>query len=240
VTAPPPAPRLIVTAAPERPDGIVVVLHGGREHGRAPVRLNQLAVLRMVPIARRIAAAGQGRLAVVRVLDAVRGWNGVDASPVADARWAVGQTQERFGDLPVALVGHSMGGRAAMRAADAPNVHAVVGLAPWLPAGEPTEQLRTRQVLIVHGTGDRMTDPNRSAAFAAALDGVAAQVSYVQVPGEKHAMLRRRDAFDGLAAGFVTGTLLGPQSARIGRRTETAPLTNILRQSLAGERWLVA
>ena len=152
-------PRLITTAAPKRPDGIVLVLHGGRENGRSPVRANQLAVLRMVPIARRVAAAGRGRLAVVRVLDVVRGWNGADASPVADTHWAVEQCLERFGDLPVGLIGHSMGGRAALRAAGARNARCVVGLAPWLPPGEPTEQLRGRRVLIVHGSADRMTSP---------------------------------------------------------------------------------
>ena len=233
-------PKLIFTRAPKKPEGIVLVLHGGREHGRAPVRGTQLAVVRMIPVAHRIAGAARGRLAVVRVLDVVRGWNGPEASPVADAEWAVTRALERFGDVPVSLVGHSMGGRAAMRAAGAGNVRSVVGLAPWLPPGEPTAQLRGKQLLIVHGTADRMTSPAGSAEFARALVDVAAQVSYVEVPGERHAMLRRRDAFDGLAAAFVTGTLLGPDAARTGRRTETGPLSNTLRQALAGHRWLVA
>jgi alpha-beta hydrolase superfamily lysophospholipase len=233
-------PRLIATAAPKRPDGIVLVLHGGREEGRTPVRATQLAVLRMVPIARRVAAAGRGRLAVVRVLDLVRGWNGSDAAPVADTRWAVEHCLERFGDLPVGLIGHSMGGRAAMRAAGAPNVRSVVGLAPWLPPGEPTEQLRGKRVLIVHGSADRMTSPEASAAFARSLAGVAAQVSYVSVPGEGHAMLRRPDAFDGVAAAFTAATLLGTDAAHAGRRTKTGPVANVIRQALAGERWLEA
>ena len=157
----PTTPRLIVTAASERPDGIVLVLHGGRENGRSPVRANHLAVLRMIPVARQAAAAGHGRLAVVRVLDVVRGWNGADAAPVADTRWAVEQCLERYGDLPVGLIGHSMGGRAAMRAGDAPNVRSVVGLAPWLPPGEPVGQLRGKRVLIVHGTAARPARADR-------------------------------------------------------------------------------
>lgn len=233
-------PRLIITAAPQRPDGVVVVLHGGRENDRTPARVRQLAVLRMVPIARRVAAAGRGRLSVVRVLNGVRGWNAPDAAPVDDARWVIERCRELFGDLPVGLIGHSMGARAALRAAGAPNVRSVVGLAPWLPPGEPTEQLRDRRVLIVHGSADRMTSPFASAAFARSLAGVAAQTTYVDVPGERHAMLRRRDAFDGLAAAFTTGTLLGPDSARFGRRTETGPLTNLSRQALAGHSRLSA
>jgi hypothetical protein len=233
-------PRLVATAAPKSPDGIVLVLHGGRENDPSPVRASQLPVLRMIPIARRVAAAGHGRLAVVRVLDVVRGWNGPDAAPVADTRWAVEQCLERYGDLPVGFIGHSMGGRAAMRAADAPNVRSVVGLAPWLPPGEPTSQLRGRRVLIVHGSADRMTSPDGSAAFARSLAGVAERISYVSVPDEKHAMLRRRDAFDGVAAAFTAATLLGTDSASAGRRTKTDPVANVIRRALAGERWLVA
>jgi len=37
--------------------GIALVLHGGRETSTDPVRAHQLAVLRMVPFARRLASA---------------------------------------------------------------------------------------------------------------------------------------------------------------------------------------
>ncbi|MGR4852480.1 alpha/beta fold hydrolase [Streptomyces sp. LARHCF252] len=50
-----------------------------------------------------------------------------------DARRALGELARRAGDVPVVLVGHSMGGRAALRAADAPQVRAVPALAPWCP-----------------------------------------------------------------------------------------------------------
>ena len=232
-------PKLIATAAPKRPEGIVLVLHGGRENDRSPVRANQLAVLRMIPIARRAAAAGHGRLAVIRVLDVVRGWNGPDAAPVADTRWAVERCLERYGDVPVGLIGHSMGARAALRAGDAPNVRSVVGLAPWLPPGEPTGPLRGKRVLIVHGSADRMTSPDGSAAFARALAGVAEQISYLSVTDETHAMLRRRDAFDGVAAAFTAATLLGTDSATRGptnqkrSRCEHYP-TGIGRRALVG------
>ena len=39
----------------------------------------------------------------------------------------------RFGpDLPVCLIGHSLGGRAALLAAGQPTVAGVVALAPWV------------------------------------------------------------------------------------------------------------
>jgi hypothetical protein len=62
-------PRLIETAIPEDPRGVVLVLHGGASRpGRMEVSPAQLSVLRMVPIAGRIGRAGRGRLAVFRLL----------------------------------------------------------------------------------------------------------------------------------------------------------------------------
>ena len=75
-------------------------------------------------------------LAVVSLRHCMRGWNGDLRSPVADARWALDQFRERFGDVDVALVGHSMGGRTALAVADDPSVRSVVALAPWIEPGD--------------------------------------------------------------------------------------------------------
>ena len=238
-------PALIVTQAPVDPAGIVLVLHGGQEDSRRRARRTQLAVLRMVPLARTIAARSD-RLVVLRLLYLVRGWNGSSASPVADAEWALARAGQQYGaDLPVALVGHSMGGRTALRVAGTPAVRSVVGLAPWLPVGEPTAQLAGRRVLIVHGLADHTTEPRLSATFAESLAGLAAQVSYVRVPGAKHSMLRRRATVDGLAAGYVSATLLGADdcdrpNAGGPWQSETSSSANLLRRVLVGEPWLVA
>jgi len=90
----------------------------------------------------------------------------------------------------------------------------------------------------VHGSADGMTSPDDSAAFARSLATVADRISYVSVQGEKHAMLRRPDAFDGVAGAFTAATLLGADTPPAGRRTKTGPVTNVIRQALAGERWL--
>src|SRR4051812_42709123 len=92
----------------------------------------QLSVLRMIPIARRIARAGRGRLAVFRLLNSHRGWDATH-TPVHDARWALDRVAEELGaHLPTCLVGHSLGGRAALLAAARPDVRSVVALAPWV------------------------------------------------------------------------------------------------------------
>lgn len=216
--------------------GVAVVLHGGRAHGTAPVTARQLAVLRMVPFASALERAGARHgLAVARLRFGVRGWNGTLQSPVADARWALDDLDRRFPGIPVALVGHSMGGRTAVYAAGHGNVEAVVGLAPWIEPGDPYEQLAGRRVLFVHGSNDRMTSARASAAFAQRAAHVTASMSYVQIRNEGHPMLRRPGVWHDLAAGFVTGVLFGTTP----EGTAESDTTNVLAQALAGQTSLV-
>lgn len=83
-----------------------------------------------------------------------------------DARWALAQLRDHHPDVPVFLLGHSMGERVALRVADDPAVVAVCVLAPWTREGEPVRQLAGRSVLIAHGDRERMTDPRLSYRFA--------------------------------------------------------------------------
>ena len=90
--------RLLATRVPKNPEAVVLVLHGGATRQDSPmVSPAQLSVLRMVPIARRLARAGRGRLAVFRVLNSSRGWDTAH-TPVDDVRWALGQVADRLGD----------------------------------------------------------------------------------------------------------------------------------------------
>ncbi|GAA1798763.1 hypothetical protein GCM10009795_050300 [Nocardioides hankookensis] len=198
-----PASRLITTYAPERPEAVVLLLHGGAARpGRTAVHPAQLSVLRMVPLARRIARAGRGRVAVLRLLNSHRGWD-TTHTPIDDVAWAIGQVRERYGDLPVGLVGHSLGGRAALLAGSLDGVRAVVALNPWV---YPTDRadLAGRRVLVVHGTDDRVADPERARVVAEAI-GETTDVDFVPVEGGKHAMLSQGAVFERLATDFVLG-----------------------------------
>jgi len=199
--------RLITTRAPRTPEGLVLVLHGGASRRDHPeVSPTQLSVLRMIPIAQRIARAGRGRLAVVRLLNSVRGWD-TRHTPVEDVRWALEQLRSEYDGLPTSLVGHSLGGRAALLAGDQPEVSSVVALNPWVTP-EDRVDLAGRPVLVVHGTDDRIADPGRSAAMTKALARTTT-AGYLRVTGGKHAMLSHRAAFEGAATEFVRATLLG-------------------------------
>jgi predicted esterase len=207
---------------PEEPEGVVLALHGGASRrGKMAVSPAQLSVLRMVPIANRAARAGRGRLAVFRLLNSSRGWD-THSTPLRDASWALDQIAERFGHrLPTCLIGHSLGGRAALLSAGAPEVRAAVALAPWvLPSDRPGD-LTGRRILIVHGSADRIASPRRSGEVAAAIEG--AEVTYVCIDGGKHAMLKHHALFDGLAAEFAASTLLGtPPAGPLARIDEGA------------------
>ena len=200
-----------VPTGPNAPRGAVVVLHGGAgRRDASAVSPTQLSVLRMVPVARRIARAGRGRRAVLRLLNSTRGWD-ASHTPVEDVRWALAQLRSSLGaDVPVCLVGHSLGGRAALLAADQRGVASVVALNPWVQESDGAEIAVPpgRPVLVVHGDEDRIASPRRSAVVAAALRRTT-DVGYVSVRGGRHAMLRHGTTFERVAADFATATLLG-------------------------------
>jgi pimeloyl-ACP methyl ester carboxylesterase len=215
---------------------VALVLHGGQVRSHGQVRARQLAVLRMQPIAATLERTG-GRhgLAVARLRYLVRGWNGEARSPVPDVRWALDRITERFPYSPVALVGHSMGGRASIYAADHPAVHSVVGLAPWVEPGDPVELVTGRDVLVVHGDHDHMTSPTKSRAWVEQARSVAASASYVSIHGERHAMLRRPALWHALAARYVLGTVCGVAPSE----SANSAAADVVRKVLAGQPSLV-
>jgi alpha-beta hydrolase superfamily lysophospholipase len=224
-------PILGVDAGPGPVTAAALVLHGGRAKSTSAVPPWSVAYLRMRPFASALRRAGGAHgLAVVSLRHLVRGWNGDLRSPVADARWALDQIRAQFGDIDVGLVGHSMGGRTALAVADDRSVRSVVALAPWIEPGDSVDPVTGKDLLIVHGTADRMTDPNRSAAFAEAARGRAARVTYVAVRGDKHAMLRRARLWHGLSAAYTVQDLLH----RPPDGTVDATITNIVQAAMTG------
>jgi dienelactone hydrolase len=190
--------------------GVVVVAHGGQTSSTAPTFPLQPAVLRMIPVtvAIRMALRGSGA-AIQRHRFRVRGWNGALASPVADLNEALDAVVAEFGSVPVVLVGHSMGARAAVRAAGHSAVTAVAGLAPWLPPGEPVGQLAGCRVLLAHGSADSITSPAETWAFLERAREVT-EVSAVEVRDGDHAMLRRARLWHAIAAEFARAALALP------------------------------
>lgn len=202
------APSVTVHEAVTETRAVAVVLPGGRADSFDPTDARQLTAVRMRPFARSLHRRGRkDGLAVWLLRYRYRGWNGGEMSPVADARWALDEVRNRHGSVPVVLVGHSMGGRAALRVADDVSVRGVVALAPWLPGTEPVDQLAGRDVLIAHGSLDRVTSPRASKRYADRARAAARRVVYVTVRGDMHAMLFRWRRWHRLATRFALDTL---------------------------------
>ncbi|MFF8710132.1 alpha/beta hydrolase [Streptomyces sp. NPDC015184] len=207
---------------PRPPSAAVLLLHGGAETGLAPPPpgpLN-LPAVRMLPFARAIASAAGGPAADVLVRTARyahRGWNGSREDPLHDAVRALDALRREVGEeVPVVLVGHSMGARAALRAAGHPLVRAVVGLAPWCPADDPVGQLAGRDVVLLHSIRDRVTSPRASQDLTARARRAGARTCLVAIRGSDHAMLRRAGTWHALTGRIVSGLLdLGPLPGRI-------------------------
>ncbi|MEJ8279140.1 alpha/beta hydrolase [Pseudonocardia spirodelae] len=211
---PDPSPRLETAGdAHAEPAGVVLVAHGGKSRSTAPARRG-LAHLRMLPFAHAVERGGRGHrtdlgsgVAVHMVRYRFKGWNGPAMDAYQDVRWAVGELARRYPGRPVVLVGHSMGGRAVLRAAGAPGVVAVCGLAPWLEGADPVDQLAGRAVLIAHGDRERMTDPAASYAYALRARAVTDRVARFDVLGDGHAMLRRAGDWTSLVRRFALGEI---------------------------------
>ena len=194
---------------PDRVHSIVLLLHGGRPHSPATIRRRtDLTYLRIVSFARVLHRRNHRRGMSVRILRyRYRGWNEPERHPVQDAVWALTQLHDQYRDASIVLLGHSMGGRAALRVADHPAVIAVCALAPWTLEDEPVQQVAGRSVLIAHGDQENMTDPRLSYQFAVRAKQVTSRVCRFDVLGDGHAMLRRARDWSELAARFVEAEL---------------------------------
>ena len=170
------------------------MLHGGAETNLEPVDQRSLPWVRsrvmMAQLRRSFHRAG---LDVWLLRYRVVGWNHGHAehpSPVQDARWALDQVRTDHQDLPVVLLGHSMGARTAVTVADDPNVHGVVGVAPWFPPGHPVEPLTGKHLVAAHGRADRTTNFGATKDFVRRAAPVAASVEFVDMGELDHYMLK--------------------------------------------------
>jgi len=200
------APALTTLAPSGAVRGVALIAHGGRSRSLRRGSRLQAPALRMYPFLADLHRAGSSDgLAACQVRYRVRGYN--DGDPDRDVEWALEQIGRRHGDVPVCLIGHSMGARSALRAAGGGNVRAVAALSPWLPAGEPVAQLAGRTVVIAHGTRDRITSPARSLEYALRALPVSERLCRFEVARSRHAMLERFATWQRLVRRVVLASL---------------------------------
>jgi dienelactone hydrolase len=221
------APGVEAHPGAKPPRGIALFCHGGAAQSRIPPRERALSLVRMRAIERFVRQAAGDRGITTQLLRyRVAGWNGEAADAFVDVRWAIERIREEHGpDLPIVLVGHSMGGRAVLRAGGDEQVAAVCALAPWTPPGEPVHHLRDRTVVILHGRGDRWVPAKLSEDFAVRAGGAGARVARFTIAGG-HSMLRSSHRWHT----FVRDVVLGAT----GIHSMRADVTDALRRSGEG------
>lgn len=178
---------------------LVLLAHGGQETSVADPGVWRPPILRMwsLGLAARRAVPG---VAVGLARYRYRGWN-TAGDTAADLRTVLDRLPDTI--TRVLLIGHSMGGRAVLRVADHDRVAGVLGLAPWLPAGDPVVEPYDRTVVLAHGTADRITDPHGTARYAAKLRAAGIAVASLSVQGDQHSMLHRPADWSALTGWFV-------------------------------------
>ncbi|MEU3401017.1 alpha/beta fold hydrolase [Streptomyces filamentosus] len=192
--------------------GAVLLLHGGRADSLAPPSPLNLPDLRMRAFGRVLGQDPRhADILIGYVRYRVRGWNAERADPVHDTRRALAELADVAGSVPVVLLGHSMGARAALRAADDPHVRGVVALAPWCPPGEPVAHLAHRTVIALHDAADPITSATDTWAYLRRAEAAGVRVRGVRMPGGRHAMISRSNLWHTLAADSTAEVLgLGP------------------------------
>lgn len=142
-------------------------------------------------LVRRLAPAFPG-LRFVELRYRVKSWKRLDLC-LEDALAAI----DVSGAAATLLMGFSMGGAVAVRAASHPTVTGVLGLAPWLPDQLDLAPLRGRRLDVLHGALDRWlpgipgVSPSLSRRGFERAGRLDVEGSYTLIPGAMHAVALR-------------------------------------------------
>ncbi|MCF8587144.1 alpha/beta fold hydrolase [Gordonia liuliyuniae] len=189
------------------PELAVLVLPGGTDFSYRPFSTMQSSALRMYPFTASIQAAFGARVRIRQSRYRVYGWNGDQASPMPYARNDLEQLARAYPDVPVAVIGHSMGGRIAAQLGDDDRVTDILALAPWWQFADWRQIHDEARVVAIHGESDTVTRPKRTAKGIAELAARGLDATYVPVPGGGHPMLDHIGFWHGEALSFVSHAL---------------------------------
>lgn len=199
-------PNVEYLRSPAGAGGLVILAHGGDVKADSPARDWHTGLLRMVGFG-DVVARSRPDAAVGLLRYRVSGWNGALADPACDVKNLLDSAPERF--ERIVLIGHSMGGRAVLRASSHPRVAGVLALAPWVPDDEPAREPCEVPVVIATGTDDEVTPVAAARRFVARSRIGGCRLGYFEIPGAGHRLLAHAKAADELIRSFLAQTLGG-------------------------------
>jgi pimeloyl-ACP methyl ester carboxylesterase len=132
------------------------------------------------------------RLRFVELRYRIKSWRRLD-----DCARDLLEAIELTGAGPAVVVGYSMGGAVAVRAAPHTELAGIVGLAPWLPKQLDLSPLRGRRLAVLHGALDRPLPGIPGVSAASSRRGVerarrlGVDASYTSIPGALHGIALR-------------------------------------------------
>ncbi|GAA2369980.1 MULTISPECIES: alpha/beta hydrolase [Gordonia] len=196
-----------VRAAVRDPELAVLVLPGGTDFSYRPFSRAQGSALRMYPFTASIQMRFGTRVRVRQAQYRVYGWNGGQASPMPHARAALDRLAADYPGVPIAVIGHSMGGRIAAQLGDDERVTDILALAPWWQFADWRQIHPGARVRAVHGEADTVTRARRTAKGIAELAARGLDAEYLAVPDGGHPMLDHIGLWQGSALRFVADAL---------------------------------
>jgi pimeloyl-ACP methyl ester carboxylesterase len=197
-------PLVEALKSPTRATDLVILAHGGSVEADNPARDWHSGLLRVLQFGDVAVKAAPGS-AVGLLRYRVCGWNGASADPAQDVQRVIDAAPEQF--ERIVLIGHSMGGRAVLRASAHPRVGGVLALAPWVPADEPGLRPCDAPVVIATGTNDDTTPVGMARHFVRTSREGGSQLAYFEIPGAGHRLLLHADVVDRLIRSFLTHAL---------------------------------
>ena len=188
--------------------GVAVLMHGasfgfaGMPSWMAP------APYRMQLFESPIIDRTAGRVSVLRLRYPDRDLRSVFRGALRDTAAALEHIRRTAPQARIGLIGHSNGGRVALRLSSDARVDAVAALAPWL---SPADRINPRPgvpVLLMHGGLDVVTSPQLTTQLAARLARKGVDVDHETVAGENHYLLASSAHWHDRVASFAAAHLL--------------------------------
>lgn len=189
-------------------EAVAVLLHGASVGSSGSTSWYTPAPMRMQLFAPAIRTRSRGRIAVLRLRHPDRDFRSVFKGALGDTAALLSHVQRIAPRARVGLVGHSNGGRVALKLSSDSRVSAVAALAPWIASWDRFTPRPGAPVLLMHGALDTITEPAKTEELATRLRARGCTVDSEIVAAENHYLVARASYWHRRVGSFLAEHLL--------------------------------